>query len=334
MIRVGVIGYGYWGPNIVRNFSSANGAQVTMVCDLNQQSLKKVKKAFPQVRVTSDYNELIKDPEVDAVAIATPVFTHFELAQKALQEGKSVFVEKPFTYTVAEGEKLIEMAEKKNLKIMVDHTFLYTDAVRRIKLLMEDNVLGDLYYFDSVRVNLGLFQHDVNVVWDLAPHDISIMDYLIGEKPQAVLATGSEHFGRNLEDIAYLTFYYPKNVLAHINVNWLSPVKIRTTLIGGRKKMLVWNDLDPDEKIRIYDKGVQVRTKEGKYNLLVDYRSGDIWVPKLEQTEALRLMAEKFVDYVENGGTIVNDGIAGLNNVKMLTAANKSLSNKSELVYL
>jgi predicted dehydrogenase len=217
---------------------------------------------------------------------------------------------------------------------MVDHTFLYTDAVKKIKLLMEDNVLGDLYYFDSVRVNLGLFQHDVNVVWDLAPHDISIMDYLIGEKPQAVLATGSEHFGRNLEDIAYLTFYYPKNVLAHINVNWLSPVKIRTTLIGGRKKMLVWNDLDPDEKIKIYDKGVQVRTKEGKYNLLVDYRSGDIWVPKIDQTEALRLMAEKFVDYVENGGTVVNDGNAGLKIVKMLTAANKSLNNKSEMVYL
>jgi predicted dehydrogenase len=281
-----------------------------------------------------DCDELIKDPEVDAVAIATPVFTHYELAQKALQEGKSVFVEKPFTYTVAEGEKLIELAEKKNLKIMVDHTFLYTDAVKKIKLLMEDNVLGDLYYFDSVRVNLGLFQHDVNVVWDLAPHDISIMDYLIGEKPQAVLATGSEHFGRNLEDIAYLTFYYPKNVLAHINVNWLSPVKIRTTLIGGRKKMLVWNDLDPDEKIKIYDKGVQVRTKEGKYNLLVDYRSGDIWVPKIDQTEALRLMAEKFVDYVENGGTVVNDGNAGLKIVKMLTAANKSLSNKSEMIYL
>jgi predicted dehydrogenase len=334
MLRIGVIGYGYWGPNIVRNFSTASGAQVTMVCDLNQQSLKKVKKAFPQVRVTLDCDELIKDPEVDAVAIATPVFTHYELAQKALQEGKSVFVEKPFTYTVAEGEKLIELAEKKNLKIMVDHTFLYTDAVKKIKLLMEDNVLGDLYYFDSVRVNLGLFQHDVNVVWDLAPHDISIMDYLIGEKPQAVLATGSEHFGRNLEDIAYLTFYYPKNVLAHINVNWLSPVKIRTTLIGGRKKMLVWNDLDPDEKIKIYDKGVQVRTKEGKYNLLVDYRSGDIWVPKIDQTEALRLMAEKFVDYVENGGTVVNDGIAGLNIVRMLTAADKSLNNKSEMVYL
>jgi predicted dehydrogenase len=305
-----------------------------MVCDINQQSLKKVKKAFPQMRVTTDCNELIKAPEVDAVAIATPVFTHYELAQKTLGEGKSVFVEKPFTYTVAEGEKLIEMAEKKNLKIMVDHTFLYTDAVRKIKLLIEDNVLGDLYYFDSVRVNLGLFQHDVNVVWDLAPHDISIMDYLIGERPQAVLATGSEHFGRNLEDIAYLTFYYSNNVIAHISVNWLSPVKIRTTLIGGKKMMLVWNDLDPDEKIKIYDKGVQVRTKEGKYNLLVNYRSGDMWAPKVEQTEALRLMAEKFVDYIENGVTIVNDGIAGLNVVKMLTAANKSLNNKSEMIYL
>jgi predicted dehydrogenase len=217
---------------------------------------------------------------------------------------------------------------------MVDHTFLYTDAVRKIKLLIEDNVLGDLYYFDSVRVNLGLFQHDVNVVWDLAPHDISIMDYLIGERPQAVLATGSEHFGRNLEDIAYLTFYYSNNVIAHISVNWLSPVKIRTTLIGGKKMMLVWNDLDPDEKIKIYDKGVQVRTKEGKYNLLVNYRSGDMWAPKVEQTEALRLMAEKFADYIENGGTIVNDGIAGLNVVKMLTAANKSLNNKSEMIYL
>jgi predicted dehydrogenase len=334
MIRMGVIGYGYWGPNIVRNFSTADGSKVTMVCDMDQQSLKKVKKAHPNIRVTTDFIELIKDPEVDAVAIITPVFTHYELAKKTLEAGKSIFVEKPFTYTVAQGAKLIEMAEKKNLKIMVDHTFLYTDAVRRIKLLIEDNVLGGLYYFDSVRVNLGLFQHDVNVVWDLAPHDISIMDYLIGERPQAVVATGAQHFGRNLEDIAYLTFYYSSNVIAHISVNWLSPVKVRTTLIGGQKKMLVWNDLDPDEKIKIYDKGVQVSTKEGQYSLLVDYRSGDIWVPKIEQTEALRLLTNKFIEYVENGGTVVNDGIAGLNVVKMLTAANKSLSNKSKTVYL
>jgi predicted dehydrogenase len=217
---------------------------------------------------------------------------------------------------------------------MVDHTFLYTGAVRKIRQLIDDGILGNLYYFDSVRVNLGLFQHDVNVVWDLAPHDISIMDYIIGEKPQAVVATGAGHFGRGLEDIAYLTFYYDHNIIAHINANWLSPVKVRTTLIGGEKKMLVWNDLEPDEKIKIYDKGVKVKTKEGQYNLLVDYRSGDMWAPKVEQTEALKLMAEKFVDYVKNGGTVVNDGIAGLNNVKMLEAANKSLNNKGAITYI
>ena len=334
MLRIGVIGYGYWGPNIVRNFNAANGSQVVMVCDMNQQALKKVKKIYPQIKITMDINKLIKNPEVDAVAISTPVFTHHELAKKSLEEGKSVFIEKPFTYTVADGEDIVNLAEKKKLKIMVDHTFLYTGAVRKIRQLIEDNVLGDLYYFDSVRVNLGLFQHDVNVVWDLAPHDISIMDYVMGERPIAVVATGAGHFGRKLEDIAYLTFYYRHNVIAHINVNWLSPVKVRTTLIGGQKKMLVWNDLEPDEKIKIYDKGVQVKTKEGKYNLLVNYRSGDMWAPKVEQTEALKLMAEKFVDYVENGGTIVNDGIAGLNVVKMLEAANKSLNNKSVMVYL
>ena len=334
MLRMGIIGYGYWGPNLVRNFSTANGSAVVMVCDMNNQSLKKVQKTYPQVRVTPDVNELIKDPEIDAVAIATPVFTHFALAKQVLEEGKSVFVEKPFTHTVAEAEELIELAEKKKLKIMVDHTFLYTGAVRKIKQLVEDGILGDLYYFDSVRVNLGLFQHDVNVVWDLAPHDIAIMDYVIGERPQAVVATGAGHFGRGLEDIAYLTFYYRQNVIAHINVNWLSPVKVRTTLIGGQKKMLVWNDLEPDEKIKIYDKGVQVKTKEGKYSLLVDYRSGDMWAPKIEQTEALRLIAEKFVDYVGNGGTVVNDGIAGLNVVRMLEASNKSLNNKGEMVYL
>ena len=334
MLRIGVIGYGYWGPNIVRNFSTANGSEVKMVCDMNQQTLKKVKKAYPQINITDNIDELIKNPEVDAIAITTPVFTHHELAKKALEAGKSVFLEKPFTYTVAEAEDLVELAAKKNLKLMVDHTFLYTGAVRKIRQLIDDGILGNLYYFDSVRVNLGLFQHDVNVVWDLAPHDISIMDYVIGEKPQAVVATGIGHFGRGLEDIAYLTFYYDHNIIAHINVNWLSPVKVRTTLIGGEKKMLVWNDLEPDEKIKIYDKGVKVKTKEGQYNLLVDYRSGDMWAPKVEQTEALKLMAEKFVDYVKNGGTILNDGIAGLNNVKMLEAASKSLSNKGAMVYI
>jgi predicted dehydrogenase len=334
MIRVGVIGYGYWGPNLVRNFGTAEGSQVDMVCDMNQQALKKARKAFPNIKVTNDYNELIKDPNIDVVAIATPVFTHYELAKKVLEEGKNVFVEKPFTYTSAEGEELVELAEKKNLKIMVDHTFLYTGAVRKIKQLIDDRVLGNIFYYDSVRVNLGLFQHDINVVWDLAPHDLSIMEYVIGEKPQAVIATGASHFNRGLEDVAYLTIYFRDNIIAHINVNWLSPVKVRTTLIGGQKKMLVWNDLEPDEKIKIYDKGVQVKTKEGKYNLLVSYRSGDMWAPRVEQTEALRLMVEKFADYIGNGGRAINDGVAGLRVVKLLEAATKSLKNKGEMVYL
>ena len=332
MLQIGVIGYGYWGPNLVRNFNAADEAQVTMVCDLNQHALKKTKKAYPHIEVTQNYIELIKNPKVDAVAIATPVFTHHELAKTALKEGKSVFIEKPLTYTVEEGEDLIGLAERKGLKIMVDHTFLYTSAVRKIKQLIEDNVMGDLYYFDSMRVNLGLFQHDVNVVWDLAPHDLSIMTYLMDKQPEAVSATGADYMGKGMEYIAYLTFYYPNNVIAHINVNWLSPVKVRTTLIGGKKKMLVWNDLEPDEKIKIYDKGVQVRSKEGKYSLLVDYRMGDMWAPKLEQTEALFLMAEQFVDYVKNGGRVVNDGAAGLYIVKLLIAASTSLNNRNETI--
>jgi predicted dehydrogenase len=334
MIRVGIIGYGYWGPNLVRNFNASDGSHVHMVCDINQQSLKKVRKTYPDLKTTTDSNELIKDPDIDVVIVATPVFTHYEFTKKALEEGKNVFVEKPFTYTTAEAEELIELAEKKNLKIMVDHTFLYTGAVRKIKQLVEDNVLGDIFYYDSIRVNLGLFQHDINVVWDLAPHDISIMDYVIGEKPQAVVATGAEHFDRGLEDVAYLTIFFKKNIIAHINVNWLSPVKVRTTLIGGQKKMILWNDLEPDEKIKIYDKGVQVKTREGKYNLLVSYRSGDIWTPRVEHTEALKLMVDKFTDYISNGGRIINDAPAGMRVVKLLEACNKSLKNKGEMVYL
>ncbi len=335
MLKMGVIGYGYWGPNIVRNFNSANGSQVVMVCDMNQQILKKVKKSYADINVTTELSDVLKSTEVDAVAIVTPVFTHYELAKKALEAGKHVFIEKPFTSNSREAEDLIELAEKKNLKIMVDHTFLYTGAVRKIKQLVEDNVLGDLFYFDSIRVNLGLFQHDINVMWDLAPHDLSIMLYIMREMPVAVVATGAGHFRDGQENVAYLTFYFKSKMIAHINVNWLSPVKVRTTLIGGEKKMLVWNDLEPDEKIKVYDKGVQVRTKEGKYSLLVDYRSGDIWVPKIEQTEALKKIAETFVDYVGNGlGRVVNDGKAGLQVVKLLQSAEKSLKNMGQIVYI
>ena len=333
MIRVGVIGYGYWGPNIVRNFNGLEGSKVVAVSDLNEGSLEKVKKVYPDLRVTTKCDELIGATDIDAVAIVTPVFTHFELAKKALEMGKHVLVEKPFTYTTAHAEELIELAEKKRLKVLVDHTFLFTGAVRKIKEMIDDGTLGDLCYFDSTRVNLGLFQHDVNVVWDLAPHDLAIMDYLIMQKPIAVVATGQAHIN-GLEDMSYITVYFPNKIIAHISVNWLSPVKVRTTLIGGLKKMLVWNDLDPDEKIKVYDKGVDVKTKNGVYNLLVSYRSGDMWAPRLEQNEALKLLAEKFVESINNGGAAVNDGLAGLRVVKMLEAADKSLKKRGEIVYL
>ena len=334
MIRMGVVGYGYWGPNIVRNFNSLEDSRVVAVSDMSEGALRKAQKNFPHLWVTARADELINSRDVDVVAIATPVFTHFELAQKALQAGKHILVEKPFTYKASHAEELINLGEKKRLKIMVDHTFLYTGAVRKIKELIDNGTLGALCYFDSMRINLGLFQHDVNVVWDLAPHDLSIMDFLIAERPSAMVATGEAHFNNGVEDISYLTLYFPNNIIAHINVNWLSPVKVRTTLIGGLKKMLVWNDLDPDEKIKVYDKGVDIESKDGVYKLLVSYRSGDMWAPKLDPGEALKIMAETFIECVVTGQDPVNDGKAGLRVVKMLEAADKSLKKKGEIVYL
>jgi predicted dehydrogenase len=331
MLRVGVIGYGYWGPNIVRNFHRSSGSRVEIVCDKSPEMLRRVGEAYPDIKTTSNCSDILSSPEVDAVAVVTPVWTHYELAKKALEHGKHVFVEKPFTSCAQQAEELIELAEKKDLKIMVDHTFLFTGAVRKIRQLIENNTLGDLYYYDSTRVNLGLFQHDVNVIWDLAPHDLSIMDYLINEKAEAVSATGQSHLNGH-EDIAFMTVYFPNNVIAHINVNWLSPVKVRTTLIGGEKKMLVWNDLEADEKIKVYDKGVDVRTREGVYDLLVSYRSGDMWAPQVEQVEALKAELGYFVDCVSNNKTPINDGAAGLRVVKMLEAAQKSVTHRGELV--
>lgn len=333
MIRIGVIGYGYWGPNIVRNFNGVNGAKVTAVCDLSDDMCQRVAKAYPGMEVTSDPNRILTSPDIDAVAVITPVFTHFDLAKKALENGKHVFVEKPFTSTVAQAEELNEIADKKKLSIMVDHTFIFTGAVRKIKKMVEEGHLGDLYYFDSTRVNLGLFQHDVNVVWDLAPHDFSIMDFILNEKPVAVSATGQSHYN-GLEDVAYVTCFFPGKLIAHFNVNWLSPVKVRTTLIGGTKKMLVWNDIDPDEKIKVYDKGVDVTTRESVYEMLVSYRSGDAWVPKVEATEALKLEAEYFVKCVTSGERPLNDGQSGLRVVKMLEAANKSIKQRGAVVEL
>lgn len=334
MLNIGVIGYGYWGPNIVRNFCRIEKVKVVALSDIDTDALKKAQKTYSHLKVSNDYRDITSSAEIDAVAVVTPVFTHYEIVKDALENGKHVFVEKPFTSTVKEAEELIDLAEKKNLKIMVDYTFLFTGAVRKIKELIDKNILGDLYYYDSVRINLGLFQHDINVIWDLAPHDFSIMDYVLKEKPVAIIAHGVDHFNRNLENIAFVTVYFESNMIAHFNVNWLSPVKIRRTLIGGNKKMLVWNDLEADEKIKIYDKGVDIKTKEGVYSLLVNYRSTDMYAPKIENIEALQLEAEYFVDCILNNKTPFNDGHAGLRIVKMLEASNISLKNGGKLVKL
>jgi len=333
VIRMGVIGYGYWGPNIVRNLLSLEGMRVAAICDRDPKALQRAKRAFPELETTGEASDLLTSPDIDAVAVITPVCTHFELAKRALENGKHVFVEKPFTCSSSQAERLIELAAKKKLTIMVDHTFLFTGAVRKIRQLVEEGALGDLYYYDSTRVNLGLFQHDVNVIWDLAPHDLSIMDYLIQNKPEALVATGESHLNGHA-DVAYITVYFPNNVIAHINVNWLSPVKVRTTLIGGEKKMLVWNDLDPDEKVKIYDKGAEVRKREGVYELLVSYRSGDMWAPKIEQSEALRNELAHFMGCVRNSERPINDGQAGLRVVRMLEAADESLKEKGRNIQL
>jgi predicted dehydrogenase len=276
---------------------------------------------------------VIRSTEIDAIAVVSPVWTHYELAKAALENGKHVFVEKPFTSNTAQAEELINLAQQKNLKIMVDHTFLFTGAVRKISQLLEEGSLGKLYYYDSTRVNLGLFQHDINVLWDLAPHDLSIMDHLLKGRPEAVVATGQAHLNGH-EDVAYMTVYFPEKVIAHINVNWLSPVKVRTTLIGGEKRMLVWNDLEADEKIKIYDKGVEMTSREGVYDLLVSYRTGDMWAPQVEQGEALRQEMTYFVECIKSGKEPFNNGCAGLRVVKMLEAASESLSKRGALVYL
>ena len=333
LIKFGVVGYGYWGPNVVRNLDRLEETKVVAVCDKNPAAQRKVAKAYPDVRVTDDPAELMSSPDIDAIAVVTPVWTHYELAKAALQNGKHVFVEKPFTSNAAQAQELIELAARKNLKIMVDHTFLFTGAVQKIKQLLQDNALGKLYYYDSTRVNLGLFHHDVNVVWDLAPHDLAIIDHLIQKTPEAISATGQTHLNGH-EDVAFLTLYFPDKIIAHINVNWLSPVKVRTTLIGGEKKMLVWNDLEADEKIKIYDKGVNITSREGLYNLLVHYRSGDMWAPQIEQIEALNRELSYFVECIAKDETPVNDGEAGLRVVRMLEAANASISKRGELVYL
>jgi predicted dehydrogenase len=332
-MNFGVIGYGYWGPNVARNLASLDGCQLLAIADLSPAAQKRAYTAYPGIQITADPLNVLLSTEIDAVAIVTPVWTHFELTKAALENGKHVFVEKPFTSNAAQAEELISLAEKRNLRIMVDHTFLFTGAVKKISQLMDEGILGKLYYYDSIRINLGLFQHDINVLWDLGPHDLSIMDHLIKATPEAIVVTGESHLN-SCEDVAFMTLYFPNKVIAHINVNWLSPVKIRTTLIGGEKRMLVWNDLDSDEKVKVYDKGVKLTNGEGIYQLLVNYRSGDMWAPHLEQVEALHQELSYFVSCISTGQEPFNDGRAGLRVVRLLEAASESLSKRGSLVYL
>lgn len=326
MIHVSVIGVGYWGPNLIRNFVANDQTQINVASDLQEERLDKIRKTYPSLRTTRDHREIINDPNIDLVTICTPVSTHYEIARAALEAGKHVIITKPMTATSAESEELLNIAERKNLRIFVDHTFIYHGAVRKIKDLIQNRELGDLYYFDSVRINLGLFQHDVNVIWDLAPHDISIMHYLLGEYPEGIVATGADHWGSGLENVAYLTIYFKNNLIAHIHVNWLSPVKIRQTLIAGSKKMVAWDDTEPSEKVRVYDKGFEVKkTPDQVYDMLIQYRTGDMYCPQIDSTEALATEIAHYVDCLETGKKSHTDGETGLMCVKVLEAAQKSI---------
>jgi predicted dehydrogenase len=333
-MKVGLIGYGYWGPNLLRNLHETNGVEVKRCVDLSSERRAAASKRYPSVEVSADAEEILSDAQINAVVLATPVFTHYALAKRALEAGKHVFVEKPVTRTVKEAEELIALAERKGLTLMVDHTFIYTGAVRRMKEIIEAGDLGELYYFDSVRVNLGPWRHDIDVIWDLAAHDLSILTYLIPDKPLSVSAEGAYHIEPGLVDVAYLTLHFANNFIANFHVNWLSPVKVRQNLIGGSRQMLVYDDMELNEKVRVYDRGIQVKSQEGIYKALVDYRMGDVWSPKLDMREALSLECEHFVDCVHNSKAPQSDGIAGLAVVRILEAASTSLASDGARVVL
>ena len=326
-IKVGVIGCGYWGPNLIRNFNENYQTDLRYACDLDDQRLERIKVRYPAVTVTKNYKDLLREKDLHVVAIATPVYTHYRFAKEALEAGKHLLIEKPMTSNSKEAGTLVNLAEKKNLMIFVDHTFIYTGAVKKMKEVISSQNLGDIYYFDSVRVNLGLFQPDINVVWDLAPHDISIMDYLIPGKPKSVVAIGGSHTGNNIEDIAYVTVVYSTELMAHFHINWMSPVKIRRIIIGGSKKMIVFDDLDPAEKIKIYDKGILLAKSDKKvfYQNIIQYRIGDMYAPKIDQTEALKVLIDHIVDCIIKKKKPVTDGESGLRVVRILEAADKSI---------
>jgi len=335
MIRIGVIGYGYWGPNLVRNFHEVGGCQVVAVSDTRAERRALVEARYPSVRATSDYRDLLTDPRIDAVLIATPVHTHYPLALEAMSNGKHVWVEKPMTTTSEEGLRLIDEADRRGLVLHVDHTFVYTGAVRKIHELVSSDALGRIYYYDSVRVNLGLFQSDVNVIWDLAVHDLSIMDYVLPVQPCAVSATGIGHVSGKPENIAYLTLFFEDSTIAHVHANWLAPVKVRRTLLGGSSKIIVYDDLEASEKVKVYDKGLKMGEQgDARYQVLVGYRAGDMWAPQIEVTEALQTEALHFLECITQQRHSLTDGEAGLRVVRILEAATRSMSCRGQVVEL
>lgn len=335
MIRVGVVGYGFWGPNLVRNFFESPATQVVAVADMNRDRLTAVQRTYPGIQVAEDYRNLLTNPDIDAIAISTPVCSHFAIGMEALKAGKHVLLEKPITATSEEALRLIEEADRRKLTLMVDHTFVYTGAVRKVRELIDKGLLGEIYYYDSTRINLGLFRHDVDVIWDLAVHDLSIMDYLVPQSPVAISATGIRHLANWTENVAYVTAFYDSPLIAHLNVNWLSPIKVRRTLIGGSRQMVLYDDMETNEKVKMYDKGITVTNRsEALYNMLVGYRMGDVYCPQLDVTEALRVEAEHFADCIENGKTPLTDGFAGLRVVQIMEAATESMKNRGRSVML
>jgi predicted dehydrogenase len=330
-MKIGVLGIGYWGPNLIRNFLINKNVESVTACDINLSRLKFAKLKFPEITVTDDYDEFMKEKKFDIIAISTPVDSHFRIAKKALEIGSNIWVEKPFTSNSNQAQELIELAEKKNLKIFIDHTFIYTGAVRKIKETVDKGELGDIIYFDSVRINLGLFQSDINVIWDLAPHDFSIMNYVVNKKIISVSANGIANFYGH-ENIAHISVYFEDNCFAHFHLNWTSPVKIRRTIIGGIKKMLVFDDMENFEKIKIYDSGVELTEKQGIYEALVQYRIGDMYSPKVTQTEALSIAVDEFINAIKENRKPLTDGYDGLNVVKILEAADLSIKQKGKLI--
>jgi predicted dehydrogenase len=335
VIGIGIIGLGYWGPNLLRNFAEADGAAMRAACDLSAERLALMAARYPSVRMTRQVHDVLSNPAVDAVAIATPVSTHYDLALTALRAGKHVLVEKPLAASSAEGQQLIEEAARRRLVLMVGHTFVYTGAVRKMAELVSNGELGEIYYYDSVRVNLGLFQHDVNVIWDLAVHDLAIMDHVLPQRPRAVSATGVSHVAGGHENIAYLTLFFDHNLIAHMHVNWLAPVKIRRSLVGGSQRMIVYDDLEPSEKIKVYDKGITLHNNpDAVFEMLVRYRAGDMWAPRLDPTEALTNEVAHFVDCVTRGTPPMTDGASGVRVLRLVEAASASMQGRGRLVEL